>query len=131
MRHQDWPIRLARFCRAHRETPFRWGTNDCVTLVADWILEATGEDLIADLRGWHDATSAMKLLAAEGGIREAIGKRLGEEIDWRIAQRGDIVLFQAFGRLGPAICVGPHAVVSAEHGAIMLPIDRALCAWRV
>ena len=33
-RLEDWPERLAAYVDAHRDTPFRWGQNDCATFAA-------------------------------------------------------------------------------------------------
>lgn len=53
------------------------------------------------------------------------GGRHGSEVDWRIAQRGDLVEF-AGGVL--AVCVGRHAVPSTGP---MREMADAVRAWRV
>lgn len=56
-------------------------------------------------------------LAECGGLQ-------GDLIDWRLAQRGDIVEMPA----GLAICVGQYA---ASPGELLMPMMDALRAWRV
>lgn len=132
MRRQDWTQRFRDFVRERRSMPFEWGRNDCVLLVADWILEATGIDHVADLRGqWHDALSAMRALEERGGMQAAVTAALGEPIDWRLAQRGDAVLIVVDGRESLAVCAGEYALAASEHGALLAPMVDAVCAWRI
>ncbi len=58
-----------------------------------------------------------------GWLDDCAGEQ-GELIDWRLAQRGDIVETPA----GLAICVGRHA---AGPGELLMPMSEALRAWRV
>lgn len=131
MRPQDWPERLARFWRERRAMPFAWGTNDCTTLAADWVAEMTGADPIADIRGWDDALSARRTIEALGGMHEAVSARLGPSVDWMLAQRGDVVLLMLDGRETLGVVMGAHAIAPGEDGALLVPLDRAACAWRV
>lgn len=132
MRREDWPSRLAAFVDARREMLFEWGRHDCVTMAADWILEATGVDPIADIRGWTDAKSAAKKIRALGGLRKAVTKRLGAEIPVLTAQRGDIVMHEETDRPGLGVCVGEWFAAPLDEGGIALvAMDRAVCAWRV
>jgi hypothetical protein len=116
MRRQDWPQRLAEFNVSRRRMPFTWGGNDCVTLAADWIEQATGTDPIADIRGWTDALSAARTIEALGGLEAAITARLGEPIPPAFARRGDVVLLDIAGR---------------ETVGVVVPMGVALAAWRV
>lgn len=132
MRREDWPSRLAAFVEAKRAAPFGWGSHDCVTMAAAWIEEATGIDPVADIRGWDDALSAARTIEALGGLRQAVTDRLGPEIGPAFAQRGDIVLHEETERPGLGVCVGElFAAPLDEGGVVLVPMDRAVCAWRV
>jgi hypothetical protein len=131
MRHQDWPSRLARFYRARRNTPFAWGTNDCATLAADWVMEATGTDPMAGIRGIDNVITAGRTLEALGGMREAVTARLGAPIDWMLAQRGDVVLLMVDGRETLGIVISEYAIAPGGDGALLVPLGGAVCAWRV
>lgn len=128
MRREDWPRRLQDFVRARRAMPFEWGSQDCVCLAADWVEDCIG---VRIERGWTDAVSAMREIKARGGLRNAVSDVLGPEIDWRIAQRGDVALIVVDGRESMAVCVGEHALGASEHGALLHPMVDAVCAWRV
>ena len=131
MRHQDWPLRLARFYRARRNVPFAWGANDCCTLAADWVVEATGVDPIADIRGWDDALSASRTLEVLGGMRAAVTARMGGPINWMLAQRGDVVMMTLDGRPTLGVVISEYAIAPGEEGALLVPLGNADCAWRV
>lgn len=132
MRREDWPSRLAAFIETRRSMPFGWGSHDCVTMATDWISEATGQDPIADIRGWDDALSAARTIEALGGLRAAVGERLGPEIDPALAQRGDIVMHEETARPGLGVCVGEWFAAPLEAGGVLLvTMGRAVCAWRV
>src|SRR5690606_29994477 len=92
-RREDWPERLAAFVAARRRTPFAFGTHDCALFAADWIVECTGADPIAPLRGqWTDERSALRILQDNGGIEALACRYLGDPIAPLLARRGDIVL---------------------------------------
>jgi len=131
MRHADWPERLPRFYRARRNEPFAWGANDCATFAADWVLEMTGTDPIADIRGWTDALEAMRVMQSLGGFRQAVSDRLGDPIDWRLAPRGGVVMMHIDGRDSLAVCIGAHAMAPGIDGALLVPMPQAEMAWRV
>lgn len=132
MRAQDWPERLAAFIETRRAMPFGWGSNDCVTLAADWVREATGADPIADIRGWVDARSALLTIEALGGLRQAVTDRLGAEIPVLTAQRGDVVMHEETVRPGLGVCIAEQFMAPLEEGGIvMVPMNRAVCAWGV
>lgn len=132
MRHEDWPRRLQAFVRARRRMPFAWGSNDCSTLAADWVLEATGTDPLYGMRGgWSDARQAMARIAEMGGLRQAATDLLGPEIAPSLAQRGDVVLIVVGDRETLAVCVGEHALGAADAGALLAPMSDAIAAWRV
>lgn len=130
MRRQDWPVRLAAFLDARRGTPFAYGSHDCVLMAADWIVEATGEDPIAEIRGsWNDIREALRL---SEDLRDQVTRRLGAEIGPQFARRGDIVLHEETDRPGLGICVGEKfAAPLTAGGIVLLPMLRAVCAWRV
>ena len=131
MRHQDWPSRLARFYRGRRNTPFAWGTNDCCTLAADWVVEATGTDPMAGIRGIDNVITAGRTLEALGGMREAVTARLGQPIDWMLAQRGDVVMMTLDGRQTLGVVMSEYAMAPGDAGALLVPLGTADCAWRI
>lgn len=132
-RFHDWPERLHAYVDARRGESFTWGTFDCALFACDWILEATGEDVIADLRGsWSDERSALRTLADLGGLQTIASVRLGAPISAALAQRGDIVLHTLTGRDALGVCVGAHfAGPAIEGGLVLVPMERAFMAWRV
>ena len=133
-RYPDWPERLASFVDARRACRFAWGRHDCVTLAGDWVLEATGVDLLAELRGqWHSRRQADALLGSAGGLAMAVSNRLGERLRPAQLMRGDIVLGE-----GPdaeeflGICLGEESVgVGRPVGVRLFQTMAAAAGWRI
>lgn len=131
-RRQDWPERLFAMIEARRATPFEWGAHDCCSFAADAVLEMTGTDPIADLRGqWTDEVSALRLLKAHGGLEALATERLGVLIAPAFAQRGDVVLHTLTGREALGVCIGDRFAAVGDVGVELVPMSHAVQAWRV
>ncbi|MGJ7611841.1 MULTISPECIES: DUF6950 family protein [unclassified Variovorax] len=136
-------VELDRFIEVRRNVPFEYFTHDCANIAADWVLESTGRDPMADLRGDAGVLSkrrllpALRLVRAAGGFEAAATARLGTALPGLMAQRGDVVLAQTGGKIGRVsgfgfgICTGPHIVVPGDNGLVFLPLTVGVAAWRV
>lgn len=134
---------LDAFIAARRSTAFEYFRHDCVHIAADWVLEKTGKDPLADLRGEGGVLDRKKLLGglrvirAEGGFIQAATRRLGPFLPPLMAQRGDVVLALSGGKIGRVsgysfgICVGPHIVCPGNEQLEFLPLTSGVAAWRV
>ncbi|MGD0586693.1 MAG: hypothetical protein ABSA86_13140 [Oryzomonas sp.] len=133
MRYQDWPQRLHKRIMAVHATPFEWGKHDCCLFASDTVLELTGTDHAADLRGtYSSALEAAKVLKERGGVRGIAGAALGAEIPATLAQRGDIVLIQTEDHGDTlAVCIGMQCVAPGLDKLLYLPMTAAVTAWRV
>lgn len=135
-RKEDWPERLAEYLDAREFAPFRWGLNDCGLFAADAILEMTGVDVAANVRGkYTNCSTALRLIRGIESFTERVATFYGlDEIAPREAWRGDLVLIQSLatndvaagiiGMLGLPVCVG-------VEGMHMQPPDSVLRAWRI
>ena len=119
VRFPDWPERLAAFLESRRESPKKWGYNDCGMFCADAIEVMTGVDMAEELRSYDSPCGALKALVAylehRGSPlprwREQPDSLLCEVIRLRfqvfgcppiqpcMAQRGDAVLLNVEGLL--------------------------------
>lgn len=129
---------LDAFIDARRGTAFAWGSHDCATLAADWALQRTGVDPLADLRGTGTQPLArMRLLRSAGGYMQAAIDRLGPARPGAFAQRGDVVLLrtghrgQRMAHRAFGVCVGIHAVTTGAHGLVFMPVTDVEAAWCV
>jgi len=132
MRLEHWPELLDAYVASVARTPFAWGSHDCCTLAADWVLACTGVDPMEPLRGtYRTSTGAQRILFANGGIEAMAGAALGGVIATAFAQRGDVVL--AARSLGQTlgVCIGVDAIFPGIDGAERLLIMRCTRAWRV
>ncbi len=141
-RSQGWERKLRCFIEAAQLGAFAWGTNDCCSNVCDWIRLATGEDVYAEFRGQYaDAASAAALIrkvtgAAVGSVESAavyITAKYGmAEIAPKLAQRGDVVLFEGTeGQMLGLVSLHPsRSVFLQEQGLLYLRTDACRRAWR-
>lgn len=135
-RHQDWPIRLARFLQAASKRPFSWGETDCALLTADWVLEATGRDPAAAFRGQYTTQlGAARALArlGSGDLETTASLMLGPPLDNPLeARRGDVCSIATDEGPALGVCAGAYvAVVTPTEGWGVHPLTSILKAWRV
>ncbi|WP_404927160.1 DUF6950 family protein [Mesorhizobium sp. ORM16] len=122
---------------------WQWGFTDCTLFAADWVVEATGKDPAAELRGaYFDADGAEVILRAAGGCEALVGAKLGVLGFHRVQQPqdGDIGIistmtgFDAGGvaiKDIPAIRFGPLWAVMSARGAMVKHLDWTGVAWRI
>lgn len=128
----EWFAALDAYVDQYREQPFAWGTHDCCTFAAGWVLLVRGVDFMADLRGLDTALSAARALADNGGLLAAVTQRMGPPVAGLMAQVGDVVLVRhGAGQRSMGVCIGPYVTAPGEAGLLMVPIIQAEAAWRV
>lgn len=124
----QWRARLEAAIAVIR--PFRWGESDCCLMAADLIRAMTGCDLAAAVRGkYHCAREALSILGAQG-VAGIATEHLGQPILATLARDGDVCLVH-MPRPMLGVCVGSRIVLQGAVGAEYVPLDRAVCAWRV
>lgn len=130
VRVEDWPERLAAEIDAATAIPFKWGDHDCLTWTFAVRAELTGVDDTHLWRGRYGTEEeAQALMKAERMTLYRIGRKLlGKPLTAPLmAQRGDIVLGEAFG-----VCTGELYVWPAKDvGMMAQPVSVAKWAWRV
>lgn len=134
---------LDAFIAARRNESFEYFRHDCVHIAADWVLEKTGDDPLADLRGddsplgRKQLLGALRIVRSAGGFIQAATQRLGPFLPGLMAQRGDVVLALSGGKIGRVsgysfgICTGAHVVCPGTDRLEFLPLTSGVAAWRV
>lgn len=129
-RLEDWPERLAAYVDAHRDTPFRWGQNDCATFAAGAVEAITGHPMEVPIV--ESAQDYARFVADLGALREHVTDHLGEPLaSPAFAQRGDVVLLLVDGRDSLGVCIGAQVAAPGPTGLLVVPLSRASTAWRV
>ena len=119
------------FIEGRLRTPFAWGRarNDCVSFAVAAVKRQTGKDVLtgSGLR-WRSEAGAERALAREGGLAQAIGRRL-KRIAVAEAGRGDIAL--AIGASGPFLAVveGETLAAPGPEGLQRFPRAAMRRAW--
>lgn len=132
MRLDNWPTLLAAFIESRKDIPFSWGVHDCTLFAADSALAITGIDPAAVYRGtYHDEASATAIITAAGGFRELVNLNMGDEINPKLAQRGDWLLIDQDGTPALAVCLGVNLIAAGRDGLVTKPMSDAITAWRV
>jgi hypothetical protein len=133
-RFPDWPTRLHRFLRDRRSLPYAWGANDCCAWVQDWVLLATGVDIMPGVTRPTSAIGAAKFLhrhkvANVEGLAIVV---LGGPIEnTQLAGRGDVVSFWANDEPHLAIAAGAAAATPAAEGLVWIPRHLWRHGWKV
>jgi len=134
---------LDAFIAARRGEAFEYFRHDCVHIAADWVLEKTGKDPLADLRaessplGRKHLLASLRIVRRAGGFIQAATQRLGPFLPGLMAQRGDVVLALSGGKIGRVsgysfgICTGAHIVCPGTDSLEFLPLTSGVAAWRV
>lgn len=127
-RLHDWPERLARYFRDAANTPFAWGTHDCVTFANGAHEAVTG--VVVTLAPWASEGEAGAALGVLGGLESAVSTVL-PSIPALTAQRGDVVLLGLGDRAWLAVCDGAIAFAPDAQGLRAAPMRLARAAWGV
>ena len=132
---------LLKFLRLpHR---WHWGYCDCTLFTADWVVEATGRDPGAELRGtYFDAEGAHAVLQTWGGMEALVAHHL-EKLNFQRSatpQDGDVGIVRAVTGFDasaatvkeiPGIRFGPLWAVMSAHGPQVKQLDWIGTAWRI
>jgi hypothetical protein len=112
--------------------PFTWGSHDCLTFAGAVVKALTDEDLVKDFPAYDTEFGAGRILVEYGSVEALLTAKLGEPIDAKFAQRGDLVLLD-LNETGPAasVCVGIVAYGPGLNGLEIVPMSRASKAWRI
>lgn len=131
-RDESWPALLYAEVEKHKGVPFQYGTFDCCLFAADCVKAITGVDLADTFRGtYNDETGALKILAANGYCSGIATGKLGDAIDIRMAQRGDVVIRITDSIESLGICLGQFSAFASMEGLVFLKTLDCLRAWRV
>jgi hypothetical protein len=128
----DWTQRLDAAVEAARAQPFVWGRHDCALWAADVVLQLTGVDHAADLRGrYRTQHGALALIARRGGLAAIATKALGYPVRITLARRGDVCLVCRATGPSLGICIGDRAGFTGPQGLAFLPLLECEQAWHV
>lgn len=125
-------MRLDAFLSERRALPFAWGDNDCACFAAAAVEAMTGENPMPRLR-YRTEMGAARAIKRGGGLAALVGEALSGcgEIPPRMAQRGDVVLFEHEGEAVVGICVGRHIASPGPQGLALTPLRAGMRAWRI
>lgn len=102
---------------------WQYGSLDCCTFMADWLVVLGFEDPMADRRGaYSDRSGYRRLMRSEGGIVTSCARRFAAVglCETALAAPGDVALVRAPARFG-------RRIVMVATGAICTsPVMRAL-----
>jgi len=115
---------LPQYIADHLETPFGWGSHDCVLFAIGWLEIATGRDYLSAYKPWSSAKQAMRKVEAAGGLMGLFNTNL-QPINPHFAVDGDIGLINGCAFLFS----GPNVVSVGESGLVFLNRLDAKCAW--
>lgn len=132
-RYPDWPRRLSSFVAERRSLPYAYSVNDCGSFAVDAIHALTGHQFVpGDERPTSRIGAARFLVPFGGSVETWIESLLGARLETpRMAQRGDIVSFEAAGENHLALVVGAVAATPGPKGLLWVPARLWRTGWKV
>lgn len=131
----DWQTKLLEKVESLSNTAFVWGEMDCVIFAATCVDTMTTTQFAEQVFGKYDSEESCKkfIVKTYGGLREAIGAFLHEEVSVDLAQRGDVVVFTGDNGTTTGVMWSTGVFAMAPNGAELLPIRKSqiMAAWRV
>jgi hypothetical protein len=138
MKVNNWPTVLIKHIEAHRQTPFAWGTHDCMLWGASCVEAITGDDPAKSIRGTYDsALAAYRIIDSHGGFEETVEQWLPDassnRIHSKMAQRGDLITTtDKRGRMALGVCDTHHGIFPGPDGLTFVKRGNlSSLAWRV
>ena len=139
-RYDLWPRLLSEYFDSKRETPFAWGTHDCMVFAYGAVEVMHGKNPLVNLHGkYNTAKGAACILrrSYKSDIMVAISK-LNKAcgmppIPAPFARRGDLLVLDYNGRTSLGVAgFNADIIVAAEIGIASVPLLKyAKLAWRV
>ena len=128
---------IAAHMRRWATTDFAWGRTDCAIVLADYVIDATGVDGAAHLRGRYATRTGCNRVS--GFIRRGLVAVVGEcaAIAGLPAcdapQRGDIGVLKFTERaFAGALCLGGHRwALKSPEGLMTVIRPNVVAAWAV
>lgn len=128
---------VAKHLRIWASTDFAWGPRDCAIVLADYVLDVTGIDGAAHLRGRYSTRTGCNRVS--GFIRRGLADVVGEcaaivgLAGCEAPQRGDIGVLKFTDRaFAGALCVGGERWgLKSPEGLVTVSKPNVVAAWAV
>jgi hypothetical protein len=130
MRKETWEIDLMAFIKSRENTPFKWGSQDCVMFAVGCAQVMLGKDL-SENYSYTSEKKAKTIINKAGSLRDLVTLNVGPEISPKMARRGDWVLIETAGEQALAVCLGTMLIAAGQNGLSRRPMSHAITAWRI
>jgi hypothetical protein len=123
---------VVEYLTEQAQTPFAWGTADCVQFAAGMVERLTGTNP-ASGHTYATEAEAQEILKRSGGLVELVTAALGPKQRLRarsLPENGDIVLttYQSTGAL-LGIAYQQHALFRRSDLVGLIPVSLEQCLW--
>lgn len=128
----DIARRLPAFLQAAAGEPFVYGRSDCSMVLANWVLEITGRDPAAELRGAYGDDEGWRALVQEAGGLIVLVRRLAllaglHPIEPAAAAIGDIAVVEIASLAREGVPFHAGAICSGHNPPG--PVDAGKPKW--
>lgn len=134
-RTENWEGKLHDFMQKYSHGKFRWGHRDCVVFGNEVIKLLTGIDLRQKSKHkWKSKRDVNAINTTPGRWLDLVEIALNEhfnEINPKLAQRGDVVVIPTQDGPGMGIIYAGKVTVLAREGLLYMPVSSAIKAWRI
>lgn len=117
-------MKLEEYIEQHLNTPFGWGSNDCITFAIGWLNVRAGKDWLAELPRWGTVFEAHTVIESIGGLSAEFDKHL-KRVEPSEAKDGDIGIY------GKTVYLfyGAYVLAPGTDGLVFNPRKIVSCAW--
>lgn len=132
MRKPTWQADLAQFIQANQNTPFAWGTFDCVLFACACVELMTGRNPTAEYVGtYHTEKGAARVLKrfADGTVAGAFNRVFGQMQPRLKLGRGDVALVNTPQGQAAGINLGGQVWLAGQNGLVTMPLCEVLGCW--
>lgn len=116
-----------------RNREFSWGSNDCAIFCARCVERMTGYPVVSEMRNkfsWTNKKEGVRLLASRAFI-DMTSDVLGVPSAVNECMEGDVMLVKNNDHLLLGMHEGHFVVSVSEHGIDKVPLENAVCGWRI
>jgi len=138
MRVEHWQKAFWAHVAKYRMEPFKWGTHDCALFAARGVdairSTRTADEVYLDFKV-ESAEDYLRVIRQYGSLADMVAARfgaiVGPQVPFGWCSIGDVLIMRHDGRDILALHEGHAAIAPGPEHLEVLPLEIAVCGWKV